>query len=270
MATVTVAVHPTAVVDSKAKLGAGVEIGPFCIVGPDADLRDGVRLISHVVIEGRTRIGARTLIYPFASIGHPPQDLKYRGEESRLEIGEDNVIREQVTMNPGTAGGGMVTRVGSHCLFMVGAHVAHDCKLGDHVIMANNATLAGHVVIEDYAILGGLSAVHQFVRIGCHAMVGGLSGVENDVIPYGSVMGDRARLSGLNLIGLKRRGFTRDEIHALRTAYRLLFAQEGTMIERIEDVARLFSGHRPVQDIVDFIKADSQRAICQPRPGNLG
>jgi len=263
-------VHSTAIVDPAAKLGSGVEIGPYCIVGPDVELEDGVRLVSHVVVEGRTRLGARVRVFPFASVGHPPQDLKYKGEPSRLEIGADTVIREHVTINPGTAGGGMVTRVGDRCLLMVGCHVAHDCKIGNNVIMANNATLGGHVMIEDFAFLGGMCAVHQFVRIGRHAMVGGMSGVENDVIPYGSVMGDRARLGGLNLVGLKRRGFSREDIHALRTAYRLLFAQEGTMAERIDDVARLFNGNQAVKDIIEFIRAESQRSIIQPRPTNAG
>ena len=195
------AVHATAVVDTQAKLGADVFVGPFCMVGPEVTLDEGVVLHSHVVVAGRTRIGARTQIFPFASIGHPPQDLKYAGEPSELVIGADNRIREQVTMNPGTQGGGMVTRIGDRCLFMVGAHVAHDCQLGNGVIMANNATLAGHVTVGDNAIIGGLSAVHQFVRIGRNAMIGGMSGVEHDVIPFGLVLGDRARLSGLNIIG---------------------------------------------------------------------
>jgi UDP-N-acetylglucosamine acyltransferase len=262
------AVHSSAIVASGAKLGEGVEIGPFCVVGEHVELGANVKLKSHVVVEGHTSVGPRCSIFPFASIGHQPQDLKFKGEPSRLEIGEDTIIREHVTMNPGTAGGGMLTRVGNRCLIMVGSHVAHDCKLGNNVIMANNATLGGHVVVEDFAFLGGLCAVHQFVRIGRHAMVGGMSGVENDVIPYGSVMGDRARLGGLNLVGLKRRGFSREDIHSLRTAYRLLFAQEGTMAERIGDVAQLFSATKAVQEIVDFIKADSQRALCQPRSTN--
>jgi UDP-N-acetylglucosamine acyltransferase len=175
-----------------------------------------------------------------------------------------------VTMNPGTAGGGMVTRVGNHCLFMVGAHVAHDCQIGSHVIMANNATLAGHVVVEDHALLGGLSAVHQFVRIGRHAMIGGMSGVERDVIPYGQVMGDRARLHGLNIIGMQRRGFSRDEIQGLRSAYNYLFGDTGTLSERVEEVARRFGGVGPVDDLVAFIRADSSRAICQPKGANGG
>ena len=258
-------IHPTAIVDSKAKLGDGVVIGPYCVVEAGVTLGDSVRLHSHVVVGGLTRIGAETEIYPFASIGLPPQDLKYSGEYSELIIGERNRIREHVTMNPGTSEGGMITRVGDDCLFMVGSHVAHDCLMGDHIVMANNATLAGHVVVGDYAILGGLSAVHQFVRIGRHAIVGGMSGVENDVIPYGSVMGDRARLSGLNVIGLKRRNFAKDEIHNLRTAYRMLFAEEGTLQERIDDVAGLFGDNADILEIVDFMRADSSRGLTQPR-----
>ena len=258
-------VHATAIVEPGANLGADVKIGPYSIVGPDVELGDGVELISHAVVVGSTRIGPRTRIYPFASIGHPPQDLKYKGEPSRLEIGADNVIREHVTMNPGTAGGGLLTEVGDHGLFMVGSHVAHDCRIGNHVVMANNATIGGHVIVGDWAILGGLAAVHQFVRIGKHAIIGGMSGVENDVIPYGSVMGDRARLAGLNIVGLKRRGFDRDALHDIRRAFRLLFADEGTMAERLTDVAELFPQNEPVMDIVHFIQSANDRAICQPR-----
>jgi UDP-N-acetylglucosamine acyltransferase len=263
-------IHQTAIVEPGARLHDTVSIGPYCVVGAEVELGANVQLAAHVVVAGRTRIDADTRIFPFASIGHEPQDLKYRGEKSRLEIGAHNVIREHVTMNPGTEGGGMVTRVGDHGLFMVGVHVAHDCQIGNHVIMANNATLAGHVVIGDYAILGGLSAVHQFVRIGAHAMIGGMSGVENDVIPYGSVMGDRARLAGLNIRGLQRRGFSRDDLQSLRSAYHLLFAEKGTLMERVADVASLHNGSSPVREIVDFIQADSSRSICQPRQANAG
>lgn len=263
-------IHPTAIVATGARFADDVVIGPYCVVGEHVALANGVTLMSHVVVEGRTTIGDRTRIFPFASIGHEPQDLKYDGEASSLEIGADNTIREHVTMNPGTAGGGMVTRVGDHCLFMVGAHVAHDCQIGSYVIMANNATLAGHVVVEDHALLGGLSAVHQFVRIGQHAMIGGMSGVERDVIPYGQVMGDRARLHGLNIIGMQRRGFSRDDIQGLRSAYNCLFGDSGTLSERVEEVARRFSGIRPVDDLVAFIRADSSRAICQPKGANGG
>jgi UDP-N-acetylglucosamine acyltransferase len=263
-------IHPSACVERGAELGDGVNIGPFCHVGSNVRLAEGVRLVSHVVVAGRTTIGPNTHIYPFASIGHRPQDLKYEGEPSELILGANNTIREHVTMNPGTKGGGMVTRIGNNCLFMVSSHVAHDCLIGNHVIMANNATLAGHVVLEDYAILGGLAAVHQFCRIGRHAMVGGLSGVENDVIPYGSVLGNRARLAGLNIVGLKRRGFSRADITALRKAYRLMFAEEGTMAERLEDVAEMYKDAEPVMEIVSFIRKVSNRAICQPIAGHGG
>ena len=257
-------IHPTAVVDGGARIGANVTVGPYSIVGTGVGLAEGVTVMSHVVVNGRTSIGANTKVYPFASVGLAPQDLKYKGEPSRLEIGCNNIIREHVTMHGGTEGGGMVTRVGNNGLFMVACHVAHDCRIGDHVVMVNNATLGGHVMVGDWAILGGLAAVHQYVRIGRHAMVGGLSGVENDVIPYGSVTGNRARLQGLNIIGLKRRGISRDDIHTLRNAYRLLFAQEGTMAERLEDVAELFHDNRAVMEIIDFIRTESQRSICQP------
>ncbi|HIJ64291.1 MAG TPA: acyl-ACP--UDP-N-acetylglucosamine O-acyltransferase [Rhodospirillaceae bacterium] len=258
-------IHPTAVIAEGARIAEDAAIGPFCVIGPAVEIGAGVRLISHVVVDGITSIGDGTVVYPFASLGHRPQDLKYKGEPSRLVIGRRNQIREHVTMNPGTEGGGMVTRVGNDCLFMVGAHVAHDCTVGDNAILVNNATLAGHVVVGEYAVLGGLSAIHQFVRVGRHVMVGGMTGVENDVIPYATVTGNRAHLSGLNLVGLKRRGFSREDIHELRNAYRLLFAPEGTMAERLEEVAIQFRDVAPVVEILDFIRADSSRAICQPK-----
>ncbi|PWC76634.1 acyl-ACP--UDP-N-acetylglucosamine O-acyltransferase [Azospirillum sp. TSH64] len=261
----TVTIHPSAIVDPAAKLGEGVSVGPFCVVGPDVTLGDGVRLVSHVAVDGRTSIGADTVIYPFASIGHRPQDLKFHGEPSELVIGARNQIREHVTMNPGTEGGGMITRVGDDGLFMMGSHVAHDCVVGDHVIMANNATLGGHVTLGDYVIIGGLSAVRQFVRIGSHAMIGGMSGVENDVIPFGLVMGDRARLAGLNLVGLERRGFKKDDIHALRAAYRMLFGPEGTFAERVDGVGRDFGERALISDVLSFIRAKEARSLCQPR-----
>ena len=263
-------IHPTAIVAPAAKLGADVQIGPYCVVGADVVLGDGVHLHSHVVVDGRTEVGEATQIFPFASIGTRPQDLKYRGEASRLIVGARNQIREHVTMNPGTEGGNMETRVGDDCLFMIATHVAHDCIIGSHVIMANNATLGGHVEVGDYAIIGGLAAVHQFVRIGAHAMVGGMSGIEQDLIPYGQAMGDRARLRGLNLVGLQRRDFTRDAIHELRTAYRLLFAQEGTLSERIEDVIAMYGENSLVMEIVDFMRADTSRAVLQPKSSNGG
>lgn len=257
-------IHETAVIYDKAIIGENVSVGPYCIVGPDAELGDGVVLEAHVVVNGHTKIGANTKIFPYASIGSPPQDMKYKGEPSKLIIGCNNLIREYVTMNPGTEGGGMVTEIGNNCLFMVGSHVAHDCRIGDHVVLVNNATLGGHVTLDEWVIIGGLSAVHQFARVGRHAMVGGMTGVEHDVIPYGSVTGNRARLQGLNIVGLKRRGFEREQIHELRNAYRLLFAPEGTMVERLEDVAKLFSENELVMEIIRFIRADFSRAICQP------
>ncbi|HIJ38922.1 MAG TPA: acyl-ACP--UDP-N-acetylglucosamine O-acyltransferase [Rhodospirillaceae bacterium] len=262
-------IHSTAVIGAGAKIAETASIGPFCVVGDNVEIGEGVRLISHVVVDGLTSIGAETVVYPFASLGQRPQDLKYHGEPSRLEIGQRNQIREYVTMNPGTEGGGMLTKIGNDCLFMVGAHVAHDCRVDNHAILVNNATLAGHVTVGEYAVLGGLSAVHQFVRVGRHVMVGGMTGVENDVIPYATVTGNRAHLSGLNLVGLKRRGFSRDDIHELRNAYRLLFAPEGTMSERLEEVAIQFKTVAPVVEILDFIRADSSRAICQPKIENL-
>lgn len=263
-------IHPSAVVDPKAKIAESAVIGPFCVVGPDVTLGESVELVSHVAVAGRTTIGDGTRIFPFASIGHQPQDLKYKGEPSTLEIGKNNQIREHVTMNPGTEGGGMVTKVGDNCLFMASAHVAHDCILGDHVIMANNATLAGHVVVGEYAFLGGLSAVHQFVRIGKHAMIGGMSGVEADVIPFGMVIGNRAYLNGLNIVGLKRRGFSRDDIHTLRNAYRLMFAPEGTLQERLSDVEEQFQSNPVVMEILEFIRAESSRSLVTPKFGDAG
>lgn len=259
-------IHPTAIIDAGATLGVGVKIGAYSVVGPEVILGDGVKLHPHVVVTGRTEIGAETEIFSFASIGSQPQDLKYHGEPSRLVIGARNMIREHVTMNPGTEGGGMLTSVGDACLFMVGAHVAHDCVVGDNVILANNATLAGHVTVGSFAILGGLSAVHQFARIGPHAIVGGMTGVEHDVIPYGSVKGDRARLAGLNIIGMRRRGFTREQIDGLRRAYKALFTAEGTLQERVDAVAAAESDQAAVMEIVDFIREDSSRSICQPSP----
>ena len=259
-------IHPTAVVEAGAKIAGSARIGPYCVVGAKVEIGDEVELVSHVVIAGRTSIGAGTRVFPFASIGHQPQDLKYQGEDSALVIGKRNIIREHVTMNPGTSGGGMVTRVGDDCLFAASAHVAHDCVVGNHVIMTNNATLGGHVVLGDHAIISGLSAVHQFVRVGQHAFVGGMTGVERDVIPYGMVMGDRARLVGLNIIGLQRRGFSREDIQALRSAYDMLFAPEnGTLAERVAAVAERFQESQPVRDIVDFIRGSNARGLVQPK-----
>ncbi len=260
-------IHPTAIVEDGARLAGNVAVGPYCVVGPHVTLAEGVELSSHVAVAGRTSVGAGTRIWPFASIGHQPQDLKYRGEESWLEIGAGCMIREHVTMNPGTSGGGLHTTVGSNCLFMMGCHVGHDCRIGDNVIMANNSTLAGHVEIGEFALLGGLSAVHQFVRIGAHSMIGGMSGVDKDVIPYGSVIGNRAELGGLNLVGLKRRGFDRDTIHALRGAYRVIFEGEGTLAERAARAGEAYPEVEPVQQVVAFIGAGGARNLCTPRDG---
>lgn len=257
-------IHASAAVEDGAQLGEGVRIGPFCHVGPDAVLGDGVELVSHVAVHGRTTIGARTRIFPFASIGHQPQDLKYRGEASTLVVGADCLIREGVTMNPGTEGGRMTTTIGDKCAFLANSHVGHDCQVGSNVILSNNVMLAGHVTIGDFVICGGGAAVIQFARVGAHAFVGGLSGLENDLIPYGMAMGNRAHLAGLNLIGLRRRGFSREAIHDLRRAYRLLFAEEGTLKERVEDVAAEFSEHPQVHEILDFIREGGDRAICTP------
>ncbi len=258
-------IHASAIIDPAANIGAHVSIGAFCVVGAHVTLESGVKLHSHVCIDGRTTIGMDTEIFPFASLGAAPQDLKYGGEPSELFIGKRNRIREYVTMNPGTQGGGMVTRVGDDCLFMVGAHVAHDCIVGSHVILANNATLAGHVQVGDHVIIGGLSAVHQFVRIGRHAIIGGMSGVEKDVIPYGSVLGERADLAGLNLVGLKRRNVEREIIHAIRGAYKELFEDsDGIMAERIRVVREKFSAPQ-VQEMLDFLEADSSRSFCMPK-----
>jgi UDP-N-acetylglucosamine acyltransferase len=260
-----VEVHPTSLVETGARLGAGVRIGPFCHVGPEVELGEGCELVSHAVVAGHTTMGPRTRVFPFASIGHAPQDLKYRGEASTLDIGADCTFREGVTVNPGTEGGGLRTVIGDRCTLLANAHVAHDCVLGDNVIVVNNVMIAGHCTVGDFAVLGGGSALHQNVRIGAHAMIGGLSGVENDVIPYGTAVGNRAHLSGLNLIGLQRRGFPREAIHALRRAYRLLFAQEGTLLERVEDVAAEFESHMVVHEILSFIRQGGKRAICTPR-----
>ena len=257
-------VHATAIVEPGARLGNDVRIGPFCVVGSEAALADGVELKSHVVVVGRTTIGARTCIYPFASIGHQPQDLKYRGEASTLTIGSDCQIREGVTMNPGTAGGGLETVIGNNCAFLANSHVGHDCHVGNNVIFSNNVMLAGHCTVGDFAIIGGGAAVIQFARVGAHSFIGGMSGLENDLIPYGMAMGNRAYLSGLNIIGLQRRGFSRDDIHTLRRAYRLLFADEGTLVERMEDVSKEFEGHPIVSEIVAFIREGGKRSICMP------
>jgi UDP-N-acetylglucosamine acyltransferase len=263
-------VHPTAIIEDGAELAGGVTVGPYSLVAAGVRLAEGVKVHGHAVLGGLTTIGAGTEIFPFASVGLPPQDRKYHGEASRLEIGRNCVIREHVTVNPGTEGGGMVTRIGDDCLLLVGAHVAHDCQIGNHVILVNQATLGGHCRIDDYAILGGLSAVHQYVRIGESSFVGGMSGVENDVIPFGSAIGNRAELGGLNIVGLTRRGFSREAVHQLRRAYRTLFGPEGTLKERLADVEEEFTDDLNVRKIVAFIREGGDRAICTPRARNGG
>jgi UDP-N-acetylglucosamine acyltransferase len=258
-------IHDLSVIDPSAKLGKNNEIGPFCTVGPNVQLGDNVKLVSHVVVDGVTTIGADTIIFPFASIGTIPQDLKFSGEESTLVIGKRNRIREHVTMNPGTKGDNLTTIVGDDCLFMMGSHVAHDCVVGNNVILANNATLAGHVHVGDYAIIGGLSAIHQFARIGEHAMIGGMSGVENDVIPYGMVMGERARLAGLNLVGLERRGFAKQQVQDLMKAFRNLFMGEGTFADRLKSLEAQYANDELVMDMIMFAKAEASRPLCQPK-----
>ena len=257
-------IHPTAQVAPGAVLGEGVEIGPYCVLGPRVVLGDRVRLVSHVVIEGVTEIGEDSVVHAFAVLGGAPQHLAHKGEPTQLIVGARNQIREHVTMHTGTVLGGGVTRVGSDSLYMVASHVAHDCVVGNHVVFANNATLGGHVHMGDYVFMGGLSAVHQHSRVGRYAFIGGLAAVTREVIPFGSVRGNPAGLEGLNLVGLKRRGFSRETINDLRSAYRLLFAPEGTLQERIEDVARVFSASPEVAEIVDFIRDDANRPLCLP------
>jgi UDP-N-acetylglucosamine acyltransferase len=258
------AVHPTAVVDPKAQIGDDVSIGPFCVIGPDVTLGARTKLMSHVVIDGVTTLGEDNVVYPFATLGGPPQHTAHKGEPTQLVIGDRNLIREHATMNTGTVGGGGVTRVGSDGLYMIESHVGHDCVVGDQVILTKQATLGGHCEVGDFVIVGGLAAVHQRTRVGRHAMIGGLAAVVKDVIPYGSVWGNHAHLEGLNLLGLKRRGFSRETINAMRAAYRMLFANEGTFNERLEDTVETYASCPEVMEIVDFIRADASRPICLP------
>ncbi|WP_422028669.1 acyl-ACP--UDP-N-acetylglucosamine O-acyltransferase [Roseovarius sp.] len=256
-------IHPSAVVEPGAQLGQGCHIGPFCHVGPDAKLGDGVTLKSHVVISGDTEIGEDCTLFPFACIGEIPQDLKFRGEKTRLVIGARNRIREHVTMNTGTEGGGGVTRVGDDGLFMAGCHVAHDVQVGNRVIIVNNAALAGHCLIEDDVIIGGLSGVHQWVRIGQGAIIGAVTMVTNDVIPHGLVQAPRGELDGLNLVGLKRRGVARSDITALRAAFQMLAQGEGSFQERARRLGDETESDY-VRQIVNFITAGSDRSFLTP------
>ena len=257
-------IHRSAIIEDGAIIGPDCHIGPFCHVGSEVQLEAGVCLHSHVSITGNTVVGEKTEIWPFASIGSQPQDLKFSGEKTSLRIGARNMIRESVSMNPGTLGGGGLTEIGDDCLFMLGTHVGHDCRVGNRVVVANHAALAGHVQVGDGAIIGGLAGIHQFVRIGEGAIIGALSMIVADVIPFGSVSGERPRLAGLNLVGLKRRGLPREEISALRAAYKTLFSGEGTLKERAEGM--LDASDTPmVQDMLGFILSDSDRSFCTPK-----
>ncbi|MDO9586329.1 MAG: acyl-ACP--UDP-N-acetylglucosamine O-acyltransferase [Brevundimonas sp.] len=257
-------IHPTALVDAGAHLAEGVEVGPWCTVGPGVNLAEDVRLVSHVVVQRDTAVGARTVIHPFSVIGGDPQHGGYKGETVRLEIGEDCLIREHSTFNRGTPVGGGVTRIGKGCLFMTGAHVGHDAVVGDNVTFANHATLGGHTEIGDRVFLGGLCAVHQFGRVGPGAIVGGLAAVTRDVIPYGSVWGNHARLHGLNLIGLKRKGYDKAVIRRLLAAYRDLFEGSGTFAERLDAVEAGYADLSEIKEITAFIRADGKRPLCLP------
>ncbi|MEP1230053.1 MAG: acyl-ACP--UDP-N-acetylglucosamine O-acyltransferase, partial [Litorimonas sp.] len=246
------------------KIGAGVKIGPYCIVGANVELGDNVELVNHVSLNGHTKIGAYSKLYPFVSMGYPPQDFKHKGGQVSIEIGERCVFRENVNIHPGTDIGNPVTRIGHDCYFMVGTHLAHEGQMGNHVVVSNGAQIGGGVVIGDYVVLGGLCAVHQYTRIGAHAFIGGMATVTTDVIPYGFVTGNPSRLAGLNIVGLKRRDFSRQTIHDMRGAYRLLFAQEGTFSERLADTESNYKKNEYVTKIVDFIKAQENRSICMP------
>lgn len=261
-------IHKTAIIEKGAKIGNNVEIGPYSVIGPDVTLHDNVTIKSHVVIEGHTTIGENTKIYQFASIGSPTQDLKYSGGKSELIIGKNNVIREHVTMNPGTEEG-TKTIVGNNCLFMVGAHVAHDCVVGDRVILSNNATLGGHVTVGDYAILGGLSAVIQFTRVGKHAMIGGLSGVRADVPPYAIVNPEYPKIDGLNLVGLKRRDFTREQIKNIKECYEILFSEQCIMVESVKKIESKFGDCEAVQQLLDFLKVESKKGLVKHKHSRL-
>ena len=258
-------IHSTAIVSKSAKIGKNVNIGPYSVIGDEVVIEDDVEIMSHVCVDGRTSIGSGTRIFPFAAIGYQPQDLKFRGEESKLIIGKNNSIREYVTMHPGTEGGAMETVVGDNNLFMIGVHIAHDCVVGNNIVMGNNATLGGHVKIGDGVIIGGMTAIHQWVRVGSHAIIGGMSGVERDVIPYGSVKGDRAKLYGINIIGLQRAGEERSEIMALRKAYDIIFSTQNTLFENLKTAEAEFSASRCVKDIAKFMRQETDRSFCLPK-----
>jgi UDP-N-acetylglucosamine acyltransferase len=258
-------IHHSAIVEDGARVGAGVKIGPFAIIERDVVLEDGVVVHSHVVVSGHTTIGAGSVIYPFAAVGSPPQDTSYRGEPTSVIVGPNCIIREHATINRGTARGRGETRIGANCFLMIASHIAHDCVIDDRVVLVNNATLGGHVEVGEHAIISGLAAVQQHCRIGAHAFIGGLSGVNSDVIPFASAIGERAELGGLNVVGLKRRGFDRPTIHALRAAYQAIFNGGGTRAERVERVAEKYPDVAPVMMMVDFIRKSGDRPLCAPR-----
>jgi UDP-N-acetylglucosamine acyltransferase len=264
------AIDPTARVAAGARIGDSVEIGPYCLVGPQVELQRGVRLIAHVNVTGATTIGEDTVVYPFSSLGTPPQSAHYRGGATRLLIGARCELRESVTINTGTEDGGAVTRVGDRCSFMVGSHVGHDCSVGDDVIFANNVVLGGHVSVGNYTFLGGHVAIHQFVRIGEGAMMAGMSAARDDIIPFGFALGQTGALVGLNTVGLRRRGVDRAEMHRLRRAYRSLFFVEGRLPERIDAIAREFADDSLVGKIVAFIRAGGKRPLMRPRRRRSG
>jgi UDP-N-acetylglucosamine acyltransferase len=257
-------IDSTARVDPAAKIGAGASIGPYCVIGPHAVIGEGCRLVAHVHVTGHTTIGARTVIHPFASLGSPPQSVKYRGGPTQLVVGEGCDIRESVTMNLGTEDGGGVTRVGDRGFFMVGSHVGHDCHVGNDVVLANNAVLGGHVMLGDRVVLGGVTAIHQFVRIGEGAMISGMSAAAADIIPFGFAIGQRGVLQGLNVIGMRRRGLTRDDIKRVRNAYQALFLDGGVFRDRLARVERDFAGDPLVGKIVAFIHAGESRPLMHP------
>lgn len=261
----TASIHPSSVISAGAQIGAGCRVGPFCAVGADVILEDGVTLASHVVLEGRTVIGAGAQLSAYASVGLPPQDLKYRGEPTGCRIGARTHLREHVTVHRGSVGSEGITVVGADCLLMACSHVGHDSKVGDRVILANNVMLGGHVQLGEQCFLGGGAAIHQMVRIGRHAMIGGLAGVTNDVPPFGNVFGLPARLVGLNIVGLRRRGFSRENLHALRSAFRLLFREPGTFAERLRTAEVRFRGDVLVAELVGFLQAgDRKRELIRP------
>ena len=256
-------IHQSSIIDQKAKIGKNVKIGPFCFVGPQVQLNEDVELISNIHIEGNTKIGKGTKIFPFASIGTAPQDLKYKGEANSLEIGENNIIREYVTINPGTAAGGSKTFVGNNCLLMISSHIAHDCKIGNKVVIANNVPLGGHVTIEDFVIIGGNSAVQQFTRIGRLAMIGGMTGVLKDVIPFGLSFGNRNYLKGINIIGLRRKKYENKKIKELDEAYKKIFSSNNLQ-ENLSKINCEYQGNDLVKEVTNFIEKDKKRPICTP------